>query len=122
MKLNREKWLTDVRATEESIRALKAQIRTPGHFASYREYADLWNLKNHATCLYMVRVHVKGSGKLHMTKTTEYVHDLTNPGNVIKKTTPFGLKEQEHTFNAFAKDYVTFDSIPDAVVHAAIVA
>lgn len=116
MKLNKAKWLKDVKSVEAEIRAKKAVIRTPGYFASYRDWADLYNLKNSATCLYMVRCEAKGSGKLHMTKVVDYVGK--SDGTTEKVVTEFFRADQLHTFEAFRDQYMLADEPEPVAVPA----
>jgi len=60
MKLNKSKWLQELRRVEAELRTLKGQMRYPGHMSDWREYRRLFGLKAEATRLYMLRRVCKG--------------------------------------------------------------
>ena len=55
MKLNRIKWLQELRRVEAELRAHKSQMRQSGHMPGCQEYHRLWGLKAEASRLQVLR-------------------------------------------------------------------
>jgi hypothetical protein len=85
----------DIRETSEKLHNLKKQIRQPGHLITWRESADVFNLKQMATELCSTRAHMKH--RLHMTaRKRQYSEvDANNINRTKFKLKPWTTVDQE---------------------------